>query len=114
VGRVGAPRSSGRPKPATIAKEPSPLPGSPPIHCAMNTTTPSATAKSGRNHLVLVIRIEHLLDGRREEAGERERERQRGRVALLLDRIDRLPRDVDGGREPALRQTAAASPLPHP
>src|SRR5262249_60990367 len=102
----GPQKGTRRPKPGTFRKKTSPLPGSPPIHCAMNTTTPSATAKSGRNHLVLVIRIEHLLDGRREEAGERERERQRGRIGLLLDRIDRVPRDRGGGRGLALRETA--------
>src|SRR5262245_4505255 len=91
------PSSTSRPKPATIANETSPPLGSPPIHCAMNTTKPSATAKSGRNHLVLVIRIEYLLDRRREVAGERECKRQRRRIPLLLDRVDRLPRYLDGG-----------------
>jgi hypothetical protein len=52
--------------------------GSPPIHCAMNTITPSATANSGMNHFDLVICIEHLLDGGVEKTGQGEGERQRG------------------------------------
>src|SRR5262249_53390197 len=103
------PRNTSAPKPARIANETSPPPGSPPIHCAMKTTPPSATAKSGRNHLDLAIRIEHLLHRRSEEAGQRERERQRRRIALLLDRVDRLPRDLDRRRQLTLREPALAS-----
>src|SRR5262249_55064903 len=88
------PSRTSRPKPAMIANDTSPPSGSPPIHCAANTTKPSASENSGTNHFDLAIRIEHLLDPRAEETGERERERQRGRVTLLLDRVDRLARDA--------------------
>src|SRR6516165_8532599 len=97
------PRSRSRPAPARIANETSPLCGSPPIHCATKTIAPSATANSGRNHFVLVICIEHRLHGAAEVAGEGKRERQRGGVALLLDRVDRLAGDVDRRGELALR-----------
>jgi hypothetical protein len=59
-------------------------------------------------------RIEHLLDRCREVPRERQRERQRGRVALRLDRVDRLPRDIDRGRELPLRQPTLGSQLAHP
>src|SRR5262245_55773225 len=90
------PSSTRRPAPVRIANETSPLRGLPPIHCAAKTSTPSATANSGRNHFDLVIPIEHLLHRPAEVAGQGERERQRRQVALLLDRVDRLPRHVDG------------------
>src|SRR5262245_18049809 len=100
--------------PARIANETSPLRGLPPIHCATKTSRPSATANSGRNHLDLVIRIEHLLHRAPEESGKGKRERQRRRVALLLDRIDRLPRHLDRRSELTLREPALASQLTHP
>src|SRR5579871_2369607 len=80
-------------KPAMIASEATPPQGLPPIHCAASTTSPSASAKAGTNHFDLAIRIEDLLHRRREEPREQERERQRGGVALLLDRVDGLAGD---------------------
>src|SRR3954466_10790843 len=41
----------------------------------------------------LLVDMEDLLYVRAEVAGERDGERQRGRVALLLDRVDRLAGD---------------------
>src|SRR5262245_26396944 len=87
------PTSTSTPAPARIATETSPLRGLPPIHCAAKTSTPRATANSGRNHFDLVICIEHLLHRAAEVTGEGESEWQRGCVALLLDRVDRLPRN---------------------
>src|SRR4051794_7073048 len=95
--------------PTTVsqANEKTPPRASPPIHCATKTATPSATQKSGRNHFVLVrFVIEHLLDCCFEGAREREGEGERRRVAPLLDRVDRLPGHVDGGRELPLREPA--------
>src|SRR5262249_7580083 len=96
------PSRNSTPAPARIANETSPLWGSPPIHCATKTIAPSATANRGMNHFVLVICIEHRLHAAAEVAGEGKGEWQRGGVALLLDRVDRLPRHLDRGRELAL------------
>src|SRR5262245_24379504 len=104
------PNRNSAPAPAMIANETSPLPGSPPIHCAVNVIRPRATANSGRNHfdfvtpihVVLVMCIEHLLYSAPEVPGKGERKRQRRRISLLLDRVDCLARDVDGRRQLAL------------
>src|SRR5262245_3609882 len=101
------------PKAVMIASEPSPLSGFPPIHCAANMTKPSATANPGMNHFDLVICIEHLLHRRLEKACEGEREGQRRRVPLLLDRVDRLSRHVDVRGELPLRQASRRSEFPH-
>src|SRR5262249_36958007 len=108
------PRRTIAPKPAMIASETSPPFASPPIHCAAKPTPPRATENNGRNHFDLAILIEHLLDSRSEEPGERERERQRGRVALLLDRVDRLARDAQRRRQVTLGQRSLCPQLAHP
>src|SRR6516225_1756137 len=97
------------PNPAMIPRDRSPLPGLPPIHCAANTTIPSATDSIGTNHFDLVSRIEHGLHGRLEESRQCYRERQRWRVALLLDRVDRLPRDAHHQRQLSLGEAPFAS-----
>src|SRR4051794_32734481 len=104
------------PNPLRIASEISPPRASPPIHCAARNTTPRATANSGRNHLDLVIciSIEHRLHRRLEEPGERESEGQRGRVALLLDRVDRLTRHAHSRGELPLRELTPRPQLAHP
>src|SRR4051794_21108180 len=56
--------------------------------------------------------MEDLLNGFAEEPCERERERERGDVAALLDRDDRLSRDVDRAGEVALRQLTCGPQLP--
>src|SRR3954447_6473631 len=63
----------------------------------------SKTQKAGMNQRAryrrfiaspgLFVDMEDLLYVRAEVAGERDREGQRGRVALLLDRVDRLARN---------------------
>jgi hypothetical protein len=103
-----------RPKPAGIPNETSPLPGAQPIACATKMTMPSMSANNGMNHLDLVICIEHRLHGGVEEAGEGERERQRRRVPLLLDRVDRLPRHRHRLRQLALRELPRRAELAHP
>src|SRR5262249_40261279 len=70
---------------------------------------PSASENSGRNHLDLVIDMEHLLHGNAEETGEGERERERRRVLAGLDRVDRLPRDAELRAERPLRERALDS-----
>src|SRR5262249_1472638 len=86
--------------------------GSPPIHSATRMTTPIATVNPGRNHFDLGISIEHLLLRSPEEPCEREGERQGRGVALLLDRVDRLPRDVHRLGELPLRETELGPQLP--
>src|SRR3954463_15633297 len=51
-----------------------------------------------------VVGMEDLLDGLPEVARERDRQRQRRRVALLLDGVDGLARDVHRPRERLLRE----------
>src|SRR6516164_144953 len=107
------PSSTSAPKPAMIPRDSSPLPGSPPIHWAANTTSPSATANSGTNHLDLATLIEYRLHRGLEESRQRQRERQRWRVAILLDRVDRLTRDAHLRGQLPLRQPALAPQIPH-
>src|SRR6516162_8039454 len=98
--------SNSRPKPARIASEIRPAPGWPPSQLTARTTTPSPRQSSGRNHMEPAIAwqrslivvgwlrsliIEHLLDRDAEVPGERDRQRQRWGVAVVLDRVDRLP-----------------------
>src|SRR5262249_46211129 len=101
------------PAPARMANETSPLCGAPPIHWAAKTRAPSATANRGMNHFVLVICIEDRLHSAAEVAGEGEREGQRGGIALLLDRVDRLPRHLDGSGEFALREPFLCAEVAH-
>src|SRR3954463_4094584 len=51
-----------------------------------------------------VVGMEDLLDRLPEVARERDRQRQRRRVALLLDGVDGLARDVHGLSERLLRE----------
>src|SRR3954470_16309695 len=53
--------------------------------------------------------MEDLLDGLPEVVGERDRQRQRRRVALLLDGVDGLARDVHRLRERLLRELPAGA-----
>src|SRR5262245_57936540 len=96
-----------------IPSETSPAPGWPALHCAASITSPSATANRGWNHFDLVICIEHLLHCGTEETRERQGERQRRRVLARLDRVDRLPRDLERRAELGLRQPPRHSSLPH-
>src|SRR6516225_5826519 len=105
--RINAPNA------VMIPRDSRPLPGSPPIHCAANTTNPSATAISGTNHLDLATLIEHRLNRGLEESRQRQRERQRWCVAILLDRVDRLTRDAHLRGQLPLREPALAPQLPH-
>lgn len=50
--------------------------------------------------------IEYLLYGLVEVTRERDRQREGGCVALRLDRVDRLPRDVHLRRQPLLGEAA--------
>src|SRR5688572_9202709 len=78
---------------AITAKAPAPSPGEPPIAKAANMIAPSASENSGMDQR-LVIDMEDLLDGAAEVPGQSDRERERGRVALLLDGVDRLAGDA--------------------
>src|SRR5262245_51918677 len=57
------------------------------------------------------VGIEDLLHGGREVAGESERQRQRGGVALGLDRVDGLPRHADRLAEIGLGEAPLGSQL---
>src|SRR3954447_12594805 len=59
----------------------------------------------------LFVDMENLLYVRAEVAGERDGERQRGRVALLLDRVDRLAGDGHRLAELLLREAALGPQL---
>src|SRR5215207_2161756 len=92
---------------AAIAAKPcTTSPELPPIANAANTSAPSPSESSGIHHRLLqkglsrvAICMEYLLYGLVEEARERDRQRQRRCVALLLDRVDGLARDVHRLRE---------------
>src|SRR3954451_22303078 len=88
---------------AMIPEEKTPWPTLPPRAKAPNIRAPRNREKAGMNQR-LCIGMEHLFDGRVEVLGERHRQRQRGRVALLLDRVDRLARDAHGLGELLLGQ----------
>src|SRR5690242_592875 len=100
--------STSRPNTARTPNDMAPVASWPPSQLTVRMTRPRATENNGRNHLERVMArlrsmvIEHLLDRDTEEAGERERERQRGGVALLLDRIDGLARHPHRLRQLAL------------
>ena len=69
--------------------------------------------KSGSHQRVLVrANLEHLLHRTVEEAGERDRQRQRGGVALGLDGVDRLPRDTQRFPQLSLRKRPLAAESP--
>src|SRR5690242_3899955 len=108
------PNRTRAPVKASTANDTRPEPGWPPIACAANIAPPMTTANSGRNqrdlHMVL---IEHLLHCGLEIPREREGQRQRGRVALLLDRVDRLARHVQVGRKLALGQPPEGPQFSH-
>src|SRR5581483_6034483 len=85
-----------RPNTASRPNEMAPAPGCPPSQLAPAMISPRASENDGRNHFERVMArlrpsvIEHLLDRDAEKVGEREGERQRGNVALVLDRVDGL------------------------
>jgi hypothetical protein len=56
--------------------------------------------------------IEDLLHRTPEEARESQRKRQGRRVPLLLDRVDRLARDVDGLGQLLLRESSLGPERP--
>src|SRR4051794_24424352 len=94
--RNTAPISSSRPA------ETAPSPALPPIAKAAKISAARRAQKAGMNHRVryrrlmrsgrscVVVDMEDLLYVRAEVAGERDGEGQGGRVALLLDGVDRL------------------------
>jgi len=104
-----------RPNPASTASEISPWPRLPPSQLTASMTRPRTSENAGRNHLDRVMPrlqslvIEHLLDCDAEVPGESESQRERGGVALVLDRVDGLARHPHRRRQLALGQV-----LPHP
>src|SRR5947209_18302100 len=99
-----------RPNAASTATEMTPVTGWPPSQLAASMTMPSSSENDGRNHWERVMArlrslvIEHLLDRDPEKPGEREGERQRRGVALVLDRVDGLARHPHRLRQLALGQ----------
>src|SRR6476646_7824728 len=92
-----------------------PSPGCPPSQATARMTRPRTNENDGRNHLERVIPrlrslvIEHLLDRDTKVPGEGERQRKRGGIALVLDRVDGLARHPH-----RLCQLALGQVLPHP
>jgi hypothetical protein len=82
---------------------PSPAPTSSPIQYAASIASPMPMLTAGVHHRLrwigswlVAVGMKDLLYWSAEVAGERDRERERGRVALLLDRVDRLAGDAHG------------------
>src|SRR5207247_3248771 len=96
-----------RPNAASTASEITPWPGLPPSQLTASMIRPRTSENDGRNHLERVMPwlqslvIEHLLDRDTKVPGERERQREGGGIALVLDRVDGL-----AGHPHRLRQLA--------
>src|SRR3954467_8305995 len=103
------PNRNNPPRSAMTPKEIAPSPGSPPRAKAAKIRAPRNRQKPGIHQRLrnrLGVGMEHVLHGHPEVPRERHRQRQRRRVALLLDRVDRLARDVHRLRELLLRELA--------
>src|SRR5215213_8478639 len=118
-----APKKHTAPRPSNTAAETAPSPVLPPIANAAKISAASRTQKAGMNQRVryrrfmrssrsgVVVDMEDLLYVHAEVAGERDGERKRRAVALLLDRVDRLAGDVHRRAELLLREPALRAQL---
>src|SRR3954452_17815005 len=112
------PRRKTRPKSVMTAKPNSPSRVESPSQEARSMRAPRKSEKSGIHHLLrhqglrAVVCMEYLLYLLVEESGERDRERQRRRIALRLDRVDRLPRNRQLGGEILLGEPAGRPKTP--
>src|SRR3954447_1183815 len=101
-----------RPTRVMTARTYNPSPVEPPSQEAGSMRAPRKSEKSGIHHLLChhglraVVCMEYLLYPLVEESGKRDRERQRGRVPLRLDRVDRLARNLHDGGQILLRKAA--------
>src|SRR3954468_19492428 len=103
------PNRNTAPSTAITANDAAPSPGLPPTAKATKISAPRKRQNEGIHQRLrkrLGIGMEHVLHGSLEEARERDGQRQRRRVALLLDRVDGLARDVHGLPELLLRELA--------
>src|SRR5579864_2244825 len=104
-----------------IANEMAPPRTSPPMACAAQAAAPSTTAVTGTASRLVIDStrsvIENLLHRPLEVPCQRDRKRERGRVALGLDRVDRLPGNLHRCAELGLSQASTApqsgDPVPH-
>src|SRR5215813_4240684 len=109
-----------RPNAVMTTSPNTPLLSWPPSQLATSTTTPSARQNAGMNHFerttagLRFLIIEHLLDRGAKITGQRQRQRERGGVALVLDRVDRLPRHPHRLRQLPLRQVPSCPQRAHP
>src|SRR3954465_3765457 len=99
--------------PTNSGTEDRPVFTSPPIANAPSTRAPMNSENSGMKYRLRmylgVVGMEDLLDGLPEVVRERDRQRQPRRVALLLDGVDGLARDVHRLRERLLRELPAGA-----
>src|SRR4051794_8955560 len=119
-----APNRNAAPRSSSTAAEVAPSPALPPIAKAAKISAARSTQKPGMNQRVryrrlmrsrrpsVVVDMEDLLYVRAEVAREREGEGQRGRVALFLDRVDGLARDVHRLPELLLREATLRAEVP--
>src|SRR5579864_9465854 len=96
-----------------IANEMAPPRTSTPIACAAHAAAPSTTAVTGTASRLVSDStrsvIENLLHRPLEVPCQRDRKWERGRVALGLDRVDRLPGNLHRRAELRLSETSTAS-----
>src|SRR6476620_4880488 len=103
---------------ATIIPSPAaPVPRSSAATNAPRMSRPRNVLNAGMNHRLRYrlrgsISMEHLLDRQLEVAGQGDRQRQRRRVLLRLDRDDRLPRHPHRQAQLGLAEGPCTSKLP--
>src|SRR3954468_1601141 len=103
------PNRNTAPSSAITPNETAPWPALPPIANAAKISAPRNRQKPGIHQRLrnkLGVGMEHVLHGLLEVARQGDRQREGGRVALLLDGVDRLARDVHGLRELLLGELA--------
>src|SRR5512146_1809012 len=84
----------------------------PPMSSAIAMSMPMGTPTAMAGYLAMSFITEDLLHRAAEEPADGDREREGWQVASGLDRVDRLARDRQTGRELALAESQTLAQLP--